>query len=63
MPKNINADEFLRRFTKALSDNCWGTLEPEWFDPDYVTVEEGEDTTEEQEWATNLQAIVGSILG
>lgn len=42
--------KFAKRFYTLLSKDCWGTIEPEWFDPSYYE----DDGDEESEWSLSL---------
>ena len=59
----MKADEFLRTPVKRLGGNYWGTIEPQWFNPDFLVLDEDQEKmSEDQEGAAELQAIVTGIL-
>ena len=59
----MNAEAFLKEFTKRLEEDAWGGIEPHWFNPEFLVLEDDqEELSEEQQWAAQLQGYVKEIL-
>tara|TARA_Y100000034_G_scaffold131983_1_gene193900 strand:+ start:895 stop:1101 length:207 start_codon:yes stop_codon:yes gene_type:complete len=58
----MDSTKFLKKFHQRLKEGDWGTIEPEWFDPEYAENDGLPDLSEEQEWAKDLQEIVRNIF-
>jgi hypothetical protein len=55
-------DRFLKILSEMLEKEHWGDIEPEWFSPEFLIVEDGEEQTEDQQWAEDLQKTVKMAL-
>jgi len=59
----MTADEFLTKFTERLRGDNWGTIDDEWFNPEFLVLEDDqEEPSQEQEWARQLQGYIKDIL-